>query len=90
MHVSELMVLGFENEVEYPLRPMGSLLEATGVTDAMELFEYEVQCVDPAFRLKRSNRTFVYEACQILEGVPLSLRLAARSSRERAHQPAVH
>jgi predicted ATPase len=88
--VTSRVVLGLPREFEYPLQPMevapepeasGAVsnrsLEKTADAESALLFAEAATHADPDFRLTPENRALVETICRRLEGVPLSLTLAA-------------
>lgn len=75
------IMLSLNGEMEYPLPPMGLPAEATraGVmaSEAGRLFVKRAAAVKPAFEVTDSNAPSVAEICEVLDGLPLALELAA-------------
>ncbi|MFJ8045708.1 ATP-binding protein [Kitasatospora sp. NPDC096147] len=78
-------VLGIDGERVLEVRPL-SLPDPTGTgtptgSDAVDLFVERAGDVSPGFRLDDANTAAVAELCRRLDGLPLSLELAARRLR---------
>jgi predicted ATPase len=52
-------------------------LERVAGYDAVQLFLQSALRVDPRFRLTEENREWVVRICQLMEGIPLGIELAA-------------
>ncbi len=79
--VTSRTALRIDGESEFALAPLSNTIVSGGSSEAMELFKHEAQVVDPEFKLDRGNRSLVREVCEVLQGVPLSIRLAAARLR---------
>lgn len=75
--VTSRIVLGLPREFEYRLQPM--VLKKRGIqpSDAVSLFAEAASHVLNSFEVTARNRPTVVELCELLEGVPLALVLAA-------------
>ena len=56
-------------------------LDVLARNDSVAVFVARARAIDPTFRLKRANGLEVAEICRALEGLPLSLELAAARTR---------
>ena len=86
MLVTSRVVLRVRGEQEWrvdPLRvpPSGSTLAALAENPAVRLFVDWVRAVQPGFRLDSGNAKAVAELCRRLDGLPLTLELAAAQMR---------
>jgi len=84
--VTSRVVLRVRGEQEWrvdPLRvpPSGSTLAALAENPAVRLFVDRVRDVQPGFRLDSGNAKAVAELCRRLDGLPLTLELAAAQMR---------
>ncbi|HEX6033211.1 MAG TPA: helix-turn-helix domain-containing protein, partial [Anaerolineales bacterium] len=61
----------------YPSSSEGDSLEPVESYEAVQLFLQHALRVDPAFRLNNENRECVVRICQLTEGMPLGIELAA-------------
>lgn len=62
------------NGVKYPI---GSMSEDVDKYDAVKLFVQSARSVQPRFELTTVNRSDVIQLCQLMQGMPLGLVLAA-------------
>jgi predicted ATPase/transcriptional regulator with XRE-family HTH domain len=77
--------LGIKGELQYQLSPLSLQpisLSSSGVnlapaSEAVRLFVERARAVEPSFTLNDSNRTTLEQICNILEGLPLAIELAA-------------
>jgi hypothetical protein len=84
--VTSRAALGLHDAYEHPV---GQLALSEGVlhaasSPAVQLFVRRVQALRPSFELGASNTSDVIRMCQLLEGVPLALELAAARLRSYA------
>jgi len=76
--VTSRVVLRLERELAYILPPLPTPQQgALPANSSMALFSNAAQYVDPKFETTEQNRTLVAEICDSLEGIPLSINLAA-------------
>lgn len=61
----------------YPPSPQESNSELVESYEALQLFLQNALRVQPAFQLNEENRTWVVRICQLTEGMPLGIELAA-------------
>ena len=61
----------------YPSSSEGDSLEKVESYEAVQLFLQHALRVDPAFSLNKENRELVARICQLTEGMPLGIELAA-------------
>ncbi|RZL78358.1 MAG: LuxR family transcriptional regulator [Rhodococcus sp. (in: high G+C Gram-positive bacteria)] len=73
-------ILGVEGEQVFPVPPL-SQESATGLSEAMLLFEERASAADPRFRITDDNREAVARISRALEGLPLAVELAAANVR---------
>ena len=78
--------LGGEHEIAVPTLclpgPQACLSpEQVAATDAVALFLYHVENVQPGFVLSEANAPVVAEICQRLDGLPLAIELAAARTK---------
>ena len=88
MLVTSRTVLGLRAEREYPVPPLrvppdlsASSLAEIAASPAVRLFVDRVSAVRPDFNVTAENAVAVAEICQLLEGLPLAIELAAARSR---------
>ena len=74
-------VLGVVGEQVFPVPPLTHESTATGLSEAMVLFEERASAADPRFRITEENREAVAKLCRALEGLPLAVELAAAHVR---------
>ncbi|HSK65887.1 MAG TPA: tetratricopeptide repeat protein, partial [Anaerolineales bacterium] len=68
----------FEVEgLPYPSSPEENSLEQVEAYEAVQLFLQNALRVHPTFRLNQENREWVVRICQLTEGMPLGIELAA-------------
>ena len=58
------------------------LIPGVGLSDALELFQDRAQRVNPEFFLDESNVQYVMGICQLVDGSPLAIELAASLVRQ--------
>ncbi|MGV9862549.1 ATP-binding protein [Rhodococcus koreensis] len=73
-------ILGVEGEQVFPVPPLAHE-SATGLSEAMLLFEERASAADPRFRITDDNREAVATIARALEGLPLAVELAAANVR---------
>ncbi|UQN08300.1 LuxR C-terminal-related transcriptional regulator [Deinococcus sp. QL22] len=81
--VTSRAILQLHDEVEYPVEPLAlphSLRDAMS-SPAVQLFVARVQALTPSFALNDGNAVQITQLCEVLEGVPLALELAAVRTR---------
>jgi len=71
------IALGGYAETEVALMPMSLPKEGAAQSDSIDLFIQAAGRVDRTFRIVPSELPVVSELCQLLEGIPLALQLAA-------------
>jgi predicted ATPase len=76
--------LDLPREHEYVLSPMSEIAKVGHVADAQELFCEAASHALDGFRVTRKNQAVVRQICRTLEGVPLSIVLAAGRLRHEA------
>jgi predicted ATPase len=84
--VTSRAALRLHDEHEHVVEPLflpGSILQAAS-SPAVQLFVRRVQASRPAFELIADNTPDVIRLCELLEGVPLALELAAARLRSYA------
>lgn len=84
--VTSRSALHLHDEREYPVGPLGlpeRALQAAS-SPAVQLFVTRVQALLPSFELNAGNTADVIRLCEVLEGVPLALELAAARLRTYA------
>lgn len=84
--VTSRAALLLHDEHEHPVGPLtlpDTTLEAVS-SPAVQLFVRRVQALRPSFQLGADNTAEVIRLCEILEGVPLALELAAARLRNYA------
>jgi predicted ATPase/class 3 adenylate cyclase len=69
--------LRISGEQEYPVRPLETA--ASGATDSVDLFVERARRVRPGFELG-ADAAVVAEVCELLDGLPLGIELAAARS----------
>lgn len=69
LEVPELAQNKLERSMESP--------EAAMQSGAIALFEYAARKVKPGFRITRDDLTYIVQVCQLVEGMPLGIELAA-------------
>jgi predicted ATPase/DNA-binding NarL/FixJ family response regulator len=74
-------VLGVVGEQVFPVPPLTHESPATGLSEAVVLFEERASAADPQFRITDENREDVAKLCRALEGLPLAVELAAAHVR---------
>ncbi|UQN06478.1 LuxR C-terminal-related transcriptional regulator [Deinococcus sp. QL22] len=84
--VTSRAILQLHDEVEYPVEPLALPHSVQGAASsaAVQLFVARVQALTPAFALNDENTWLVVRLCELLEGVPLALELAAVRMRSYA------
>ncbi|QLG12839.1 AAA family ATPase (plasmid) [Deinococcus sp. D7000] len=84
--VTSRAALLLHGEVEYPVGPLAlphRMLNAAS-SGAVQLFVSRVQALTPTSALSEANAPQVMRVCEVLEGVPLALELAAMRTRTYA------
>ncbi|MEF2277601.1 LuxR C-terminal-related transcriptional regulator [Deinococcus sp. YIM 134068] len=84
--VTSRSALHLHDEHEYPVGPLALPQRArhAAASPAVQLFVTRVQASLPSFELSAGNRADVMRLCEVLEGVPLALELAAARLRTYA------
>lgn len=84
--VTSRSALHLHDEHEYPVGPLGLPGRArhSASSPAVQLFVTRVRTLRPSFELRADNRADVIRLCEVLEGVPLALELAAARLRTYA------
>ena len=75
--VSSRIVLSVASEFEYSLDPMVVAKKPSQITDSVALFVEAAGHSITDFKVDAKNRAVVRDLCEVLEGVPLALILAA-------------
>ena len=77
--VTSRAALSLHGEVEYPVEPLelAHRVRDAASSAAVQLFVARVQALMPSFSLDAGNAAQVVRLCEVLEGVPLALELAA-------------
>ncbi len=84
---TSLTVLRLRAEREYPVPPLLLSAEAGGELDdvraspALALFVDRARAVRPSFTLTAANAPIIARICQLLDGMPLAIELAAARTR---------
>lgn len=88
MLVTSRAVLHLQGEYEFPVSPLAlpeldplPALETLAASPAVALFVQRAQAVRPTFHLTEANARAVAEICVRLDGLPLTLELAAARSK---------
>ncbi|CAM4358052.1 ATP-binding protein [Deinococcus marmoris] len=86
MVVTSRAALRLHDEVEYPVEPLGlpQRVRDAASSAAVQLFVARVHALNPTFALSETNAFQVTRLCEVLEGVPLALELAAMRTRSYA------
>ena len=81
--VTSRSALRLHDEVEYPVEPLGlaQRVRDAASSPAVQLFVARVRAVQPSFELTETITLQVVRLCEVLEGVPLALELAAVRTR---------
>ena len=81
--VTSRSALRLHDEVEYPVEPLGlaQRVRDAASSAAVQLFVARVRAVQPSFELTETTTPQVVRLCEVLEGVPLALELAAVRTR---------
>ncbi|PNY80910.1 helix-turn-helix transcriptional regulator [Deinococcus koreensis] len=81
--VTSRAALRLHDEVEYPVGPLALAQSArlASSSAAVQLFVGRMQALEPSFTLHAGNTVQVTRLCEVLEGVPLALELAAVRTR---------
>ncbi|MFC4455115.1 ATP-binding protein [Deinococcus sonorensis] len=81
--VTSRTVLRLHDEVEYAVEPLALAHRVRDAISsaAVQLFVSRLQALTPAFALSEANAPQVVRLCEVLEGVPLALELAAMRTR---------
>lgn len=86
--VTSRAVLHVQGEYEFPVSPLAlpkldpiPSVEVLAVSPAVALFLQRAQAVRPAFQLRESNARAIAEICVRLDGLPLTIELAAARSK---------
>ena len=84
--VTSRSALRLHDEVEYPVEPLTLThrVRDAASSAAVQLFVARVQAVQPSFELTITTTPQVMRLCELLEGVPLALELAAVRTRTYA------
>ena len=84
--VTSRAALRLHDEVEYPVEPLTLTHRVRDAAPcaAVQLFVARVQAVQPSFELTPTTTPQVVRLCELLEGVPLALELAAMRTRTYA------
>ncbi|GAA4013873.1 hypothetical protein GCM10022631_26980 [Deinococcus rubellus] len=84
--VTSRTALRLHDEVEYPVEPLALAhrVRDAASSAAVQLFVARVQAVTPSFELTATTTPQVVRLCEVLEGVPLALELAAMRIRTYA------
>jgi predicted ATPase/class 3 adenylate cyclase len=79
--VTSRVVLSLRDEVVFPVSPLGLPSEPTRdaveQSDAGALFVERARSARPDFRLSEANAAVVAEVCELVDGLPLAIELAA-------------
>ncbi|MGI8748842.1 MAG: NACHT domain-containing protein [Deinococcus sp.] len=77
--VTSRAALRLHDEVEYPVEPLtlAHRVRDAASSAAVQLFVARLQALTPTFALGEANTSQVVRLCEVLEGVPLALELAA-------------
>jgi predicted ATPase/class 3 adenylate cyclase len=79
--VTSRVVLSLRDEVVFPVAPLGLPLgrtrDAVEQSDAGALFVERARMARPDFRLSDANAAVVAEVCELVDGLPLAIELAA-------------
>ncbi|CAM4129981.1 ATP-binding protein [Deinococcus marmoris] len=81
--VTSRAALRLHDETEYPVEPLALPHRALDAASngAVQLFVARVQALTPSFALSEENVAQITRLCEVLEGVPLALELAAVRTR---------
>jgi predicted ATPase/DNA-binding CsgD family transcriptional regulator len=81
--VTSRAALRLHDEVEFPVEPLtlANRLRDAASSPAVQLFVARMQTVQPSFELTETTTPQVVRLCEVLEGVPLALELAAVRTR---------
>ncbi len=83
--VTSRLLLDLQGEQEFVLTPMGlpraSSLDAIAESDAVRLFVERARMARQSFELTEHNAQAVAEVCDLLDGLPLAIELAAARVR---------
>ena len=81
--VTSRSALRLHDEIEYPVEPLGlaQRVRDAASSPAVQLFVARVRAVQPSFELTETTTPQVVRLCEVLEGVPLALELAAVRTR---------
>ena len=84
--VTSRAALRLHDEVEYPVEPlaMPQRVGDAASSAAVQLFVARMQALTPSFTLTETNAVQVMRLCELLEGVPLAMELAAMRTRTYA------
>ncbi|TSA81711.1 NACHT domain-containing protein [Deinococcus detaillensis] len=84
--VTSRTALRLHDEAEYPVEPLtlAHRVRDAASSAAVQLFVARVQAVQPSFELTSTTASQVVRLCEVLEGVPLALELAAMRTRTYA------
>ena len=69
--------LDVDGEQRFPLEPMEIGDGSAEMSPAVELFLHRARAVDPRLEFNDSDRKLVAEICELLDGIPLAIELAA-------------
>src|SRR5205814_829322 len=79
--VTSRVAMGLPQEFEFRLDPMGigpgQAEDPAAIPESMALFIDAAVHADPGFRLTPQNRPAVQAICELLEGIPFAIVLAA-------------
>lgn len=78
--VTSQIPLGLNQEVNFPLGPLGTWSDSDGLSESASLFTDRAKSYCPSFQLE-PNRDSVERLCAQLEGYPLAIEIAAAKVR---------
>ncbi len=84
--VTSRSALRLHDETEYPVLPLAlpRRAQSAAASGAVQLFVARVQALTPSFTVDQHNAGQVMRLCEVLEGIPLALDLAAMRTRTYA------
>ncbi|CAM4435950.1 ATP-binding protein [Deinococcus marmoris] len=84
--VTSRAALRLHDETEYPVSPLAlpRSAQSAAASGAVQLFVARVHALNPTFVLSETNAVQVTRLCEVLEGMPLALELAAMRTRSYA------